>query len=252
MATMNIDETSAVALLSSVVPRLRVHDVSPTISSELSMFVFHEAPTITPVSTHAEGRAATNRLTMNEHTGSHIDAPFHFDADGLTIDQVAADTLLLRQYRKYNLVANDHQPGDLIEVEHLRAAESRDGFEIARGDVAIIEVGWDRHRPGGAAGSEAGWWGANQPGLSPEACDYLADAGVIAVACDTAGCDVAVRGGEVLAGYGHTQAFLPRGILIIEGLQNLAEAPTAGLIVALPLKIAGGTGSPTRVLLLAD
>jgi arylformamidase len=70
------------------------------------------------------------------------------------------------------------------------------------------------------------------------------------VASDTAACDNAVVEGEIGAGHGHSHWFLPRGILIVEGLRGLAKLPPTGLFVALPLKIKGGTGSPLRVLLL--
>jgi kynurenine formamidase len=52
--------------------------------------------------------------------------------------------------------------------------------------------------------------------------------------------------------HGHAGAFLPRGVLIVEGLTGLADVPATGLFLALPLKIAGGTGSPVRVVLLTD
>jgi kynurenine formamidase len=54
--------------------------------------------------------------------------------------------------------------------------------------------------------------------LAPEACEYLADVGVAAVASETAACDVAAKDGEIVAGHGHSQYFLPRGILIVEAL----------------------------------
>jgi kynurenine formamidase len=110
-------------------------------------------------------------------------------------------------------------------------------------------MGWDRHWPADAA-ADSTWWGRNEPGLADDACRYLADAGVAAVASDTAGCDVSCRDGEVGEGPGHSRWFLPRGILIIEGLRGLARVAPSGLILALPLKIRGGTGSPLRVLLL--
>jgi kynurenine formamidase len=118
--------------------------------------------------------------------------------------------------------------------------------------VAIVECGWDRYLPDGADAREPAWWGRNQPGLAEDACALLVDAGIVAVASDTAACDVAARDGEVLSGHGHMAAFLPNGILILEGLKGLAHVPPTGLLVALPLKIQGGTGSPVRVLLLSE
>ena len=56
----------------------------------------------------------------------------------------------------------------------------------------------------------------------------------------------------MLGAHGHASAFLPRGILIVEGLMGLSHVPATGLFLALPLKIAGGTGSPLRVVLLSE
>jgi kynurenine formamidase len=225
---------------------LRVHDASPVIADDAAMWFMHEGPQVTAVFNHAEHGAATNRVALSEHTGTHVDAPFHFDPAGDTIDKVAPDALLLRRYRKFDLSDLGLAPGDLVDAEALRAA----GEPPAPGEVAIIEFGWDRYLPGGADAREPGWWGRNEPGLAEDACQLLVDAGVAAVASDTAACDVAARDGEVIAGHGHASAFLPRGILIVEGLQGLASVPATGLFLALPLKIAGGTGSPLRVLLL--
>ena len=83
---------------------------------------------------------------------------------GATIAQVAVDTLLLRPYCKYDLSADDHQPGDLIGLEHLKAAEAVRasgcspvmlrssrwaGIEICRADPTAVS------RVGGAATSRA-------------------------------------------------------------------------------------------------
>jgi kynurenine formamidase len=252
VTTAGNTETSSIAAVLAAVGAMKVHDVSPTISADMPMWFMYAGPEIAPLFGHAEAGAAANRVALSEHTGTHVDAPFHFDADGHTMDRVPIDSLLLKPFRKYDLTADDHQPGDMIGLEHLKAAEARGGFSLEPGDVAIIEVGWDRNLPGGAAGKDPGWWGANQPGLSPEACDYLADRGVVAVACDTPACDVAAKDGEMLGAHGHAHAFLPRGILIVEGLQGLAGVASSGLFLALPLKIAGGTGSPVRVVLLTD
>jgi kynurenine formamidase len=243
------DPIDAVARL---VGGLTVHDVSPTLGPDLPMWFMYEAPQVTPLFGHAERGAAANSVTIAEHSGTHIDAPFHFDADGKTIDQVAPDTLLLRPYKKFDLTALNLQPGDLASADDLRSAADQAGFALQAGDVAIVECGWDRYLPGGPDAKDPAWWGRNQPGLSEDACALLVDAGVVAVASDTAACDVAVRDGEILSGHGHMAAFLPNGILIVEGLHGLASVPAAGLFVAVPLKIQGGTGSPVRVLLLSD
>jgi len=234
----------ATAGLLSALAGFRVHDASPVLEPSMPMFHLHQPPEITTVTGHADVGVAVNRIAVTEHTGSHVDAPYHFDPDGLTIERLPPDVLLLRPFKKFDLTPDDPQPGELVGADALEAAARRGGFELEPGDVAIVEMGWDRHW------DDREFWGRNEPGLSEDACRHLAEAGVAAVASDTAGCDVACADGEVGAAHGHTTWFLPRGILIVEGLRGLAEVAPTGLFVAVPLKIAGGTGSPVRVLLL--
>ncbi|HXR28332.1 MAG TPA: cyclase family protein [Solirubrobacteraceae bacterium] len=225
----------------------RVHDASPPIEPGMPMFVAYEGPELTPLFGHDEAGAAANRIAMAEHTGTHVDAPFHFDRHGSTIDRVAPDALLLRPYKKFDLTARAPAAGELIEADALLEAAARAAFTLDPGDVAIVEMGWDRHWPSGPGDT---YWGRNEPGLAEDACRYLAQAGVVAVASDTAGCDVPCVDGEIGHGHGHSSWFLPRGILVVEGLRGLAEVAATGLFIALPLRIVGGTGSPVRVLLL--
>ena len=185
------------------------------------MFVAYEGPEITPLFGHDDAGAAANRIALAEHTGTHLDAPFHFDRDGLTVEHVAADALLLRPYKKFDLSARAAGPGELLDAAALAAAAADAGFTLEPGDVAIVEMGWDRHWPGAPGAADAGFWGRNEPGLSEDACRYLAEAGVAAVASDTAGCDVPCVDGEIGHGHGHSSWFLPRGILIVEGLRGL-------------------------------
>jgi kynurenine formamidase len=231
---------------------LNVYDVSFTISPEMPMWFLYEPPEIVPTLNYATHGAAANRISMSEHTGTHVDAPSHFVTDGSAIAEVPVDTLFLRPYKKYDLGAVPLAPGQIVELEDLKAAEASAGFTLEPGDVAVLNMGWERHLPDGSDPREPGWWGRNQPGLSADACRYLADAGIVAVASDTVACDVAAKDGEILSGHGHAESFLPRGILIVEALRHLDAVPATGLFCALPLKIAAGTASPIRVILLGE
>lgn len=247
---MALGENTPEAALLAALAELEVHDASPVIEPGMPMFVVYDGPEITPLITHDGVGVAANRISLAEHTGTHVDAPFHFVPGGETIDEVAPDALLLRPYKKFDLSSLDPQPGQLFSEEDLREAAERGRFVLAADDVAIIEMGWDRHWPTGGGDNTKSFWGLNMPGLDESACSYLTEAGVVAVASDTAACDNAVVDGEIGEAHGHSHWFLPRGILIVEGLRGLASVPASGLFVALPLKIKGGTGSPLRVLLL--
>ena len=242
----------SLAELSAAVRGMRIHDASPALSTGMPGFCLLPDAEVRTLSEHATHGTASKMLEIPDHCGAHVDAPFHFDPAGATIDGVAPDALFLRPFKKLDLTPDDPQPGEPVDVEQLVAAGERDGVALAEGDVAITEFGWDRYLPGGKDERDLAWWGANEPGLTDAACEYLASAGVSAVACDTAACDISLLDGEISAGAGHSRIFLPRGILIVECLRGLAEVGSEGLIAALPLKIDGGTGSPLRVLLLTE
>jgi arylformamidase len=203
---------------------------------------------------HAEHGYFVQALSMGEHTGAHVDAPAHILADRMdeTIDRFPPQTLVA-PYKKYDLSDLDLSPGRLVTAAELRAVEERDAFTLERSDVAIVQYGWDRYyKPESADEAERMWWVDNAPGLAEDACRYLVDAGVRAVASDTATADTAMVDGAITSDLGHTTYFLPNGILLIESLVGLAAAPAQGLFLALPLKIQGGSGSPIRAVLVVE
>lgn len=244
--------TDGIRALTAAFSGLKIHDASPLLTEGMEIFFPNPAPVRHVTAEHATHGAAGNVWEIHEHSGAHVDAPYHFDAEGLTIDQIPVEDLLLRPFKKFDLTALDLQPGHPATAEDLIQAASRDGFTLEAGDIAIVDFGYDKYLPGGSDERENGWWGRNQPGLTEDACEYLAENGIVAVASDTSACDFAIDDGEVSAGSGHSQHFLPRGILIIECLRGLSDVPATGLIVALPLPLKDGTGSPARVLLLSD
>jgi kynurenine formamidase len=254
---MTTTDSSAlsVAEIGAAVRRLRQHDVSPMYRPELPLFFpmpHVQVQNISERGLAVDVAVAANMWTLPEHSGSHVDAPYHFFSGGKTIHELPIDVLFFRPFKKFDLTPEDPQPGEPVSRQLLVAAADRADISLEPGDVAVIEFGWDRYLPGGEAGKDASWWGLNEPGLSDDACEYLATAGISAIACDTSACDFSLRDGEISAGSGHTKWFLPEGILIVEGLTGLSPVPAQGMFVALPLKLENGTGSPLRVLLLTE
>ncbi|QKZ16029.1 cyclase family protein [Streptomyces chartreusis] len=238
--------------IGAILRNRRIHDVTPVLSPETPMFGPAPAPQVEPFVQHATHGAASKNWTIHEHTGAHVDAPYHFDPQGASVDLLPADVLFLRPFKKFDLSSFALQPGQEASLEQVVTVANRDGLTLEAGDVAIVDFGYEKYLPGGSLDLGASWWGLNQPGMSEEACKYFAAARVCAVASDTPACDVAVVDGQMSGGTGHTHHFLPQGILIVEGLIGLCDVPATGLFAALPLKLAGGTASPIRVLLLTD
>lgn len=242
--------------MSALVDALRAttfYDVSPVISERLPVFPGHPPVEIDRSSrTHERDGYFLQHLSFGEHTGSHVDAPAHAVA-GMTqrtIDQYAVSRFVL-PYVKYDLAAYDLGPGALVTRETLEEVEKRDGFAPATGEIAIVQFGWDRFlRPSSDDVVEREWWIRNAPGLAADACAHLVDSGVEAVGSDTATCDAAVVDGKITSAVGHLESFLPREILLFEGLVGLGAAPVRGLFIGLPLRIEGGSGSPIRAVLI--
>ncbi len=160
-------------------------------------------------------------LVLPEHVGCHVDAPAHFhQALAMkTIDTFALDCVI-GPAKKVDISRLDLKPGDLLTVSQFERAAERSGIERQEGDIALIEFGWDKYLPGGSE-DRPNDWGSNDPGFSEELCGLLSERRVKAVGTDTVSADLAQKDGVTIADYGHRTYFLPRDILIIEGLQNL-------------------------------
>jgi kynurenine formamidase len=180
-----------------------------------------------------------------------VDAPAHLaDAVGaITVDKLAVDALI-GPAKKIDASGENLGPGDVLSFKRFQQLATASGLEFGQGDVALFEFGWDRYFYEEVSGgsNRLGWWGSNEPGLDEEICRYLSNKRVRAVGSDTAGCDIAEIDGRIVSAYGHEEWLLPKGVLLIEGLQGLSDAPAEFVFVALPLRIAGGSGSPVRAI----
>ena len=188
---------------------------------------------------HGEG-GLTYQLVMNEHSGTHVDAPAHLFSDAkpeahVTIDQVPLERLIGRGVR---LDCRHFKEGDCVSREFIVEWEAQHGV-IEAGDIVLFDFGWSRH------------WGlrpdnkrflADWPGVSMEAANYLIEKSVAALGVDTLSPDAP----EALRTNPIHPVVLEKHVLLIENLANLDQLPDFFLFVALPLKIRGGSGSPIR------
>jgi len=241
--------------LAAALRRATFHDVSPVLDERLPVFPGHPPIEVERgARTHARDGYFLQCLSFGEHVGSHVDAPAHAVPDLLdrTIDRYPVERFVA-PYVKYDLNAFALSPGGLATQAMLVEVEVRDGFAPSRGDIAIVEFGWDRFlQPESDDPEERAWWIRNAPGLDADACRHLAAAGLVGVGSDTATCDCAVVDGEITSAVGHLREFLPREILLFEGLVGLAAAPATGVFIGLPLRIRGGSGSPIRAVLVEE
>lgn len=165
-------------------------------------------------------------LSMSAHTGTHMDAPRHFIADGQTMEQMPLDAVIGRCRVIEFKCADQITPADLAS-QRIRRGE-RVLFKTRNSTHSWRSDAFDRHFVS----------------IRQDAAQFLVDRGVM-----TVGVDYLSIGGFEKDGVQTHQIMLGAGIWVIEGL-NLSEiAPGVYDLICLPLKIEGADGAPCRVVL---
>lgn len=184
-------------------------------------------------------------LRMAEHSGTHMDAPAHFDRKGATVDQIATEKLLAPA------VVIDVSRAVELNPEYRATAQDIENWVIAHGAIPSLAVvffrtGWDKRWPSKEEYINADAEGVMHfPGLSAEAVRYLLERSHPAgIGIDTGSID-----------YGPSKdcpvhhLALSAGLYCLENVANLDQLPTTGFsVIALPLRLGGGSGSPARVI----
>ena len=189
---------------------------------------------------------ASAAFSSPEHLGTHLDAPIHFGENGWTNAEIPIERLFARGGVIDISERSNNDADATLAVEDIEEWEQRNG-DLKEGTVVIVRTGWAPRWPDWNAyyGSETPEDVATLhfPGVSPDAAQALLDRGVFGVGIDTASIDP-----------GNSSTFEAHRVLAagnafnLENLTNVDGLPETGFaIVALPMKIAAGTGGPTRV-----
>lgn len=195
---------------------------------------------------------SSNHYAASEHGGTHMDAPIHFAEGRSTVTDLPLSQLQGPAYVVDLSSAVKTNPDYLITHQDLLAWEMKHG-QIPPGAVLLLKTGYGRHWPDARkylGTSERGPEAVKQlhfPGLDPSGAQWLVDhRRPNMVGIDTASID-----------YGQSNQFLTHqilakaGIPILENVANLDQVPLSGFwVMALPMKIAGGSGAPTRIVAL--
>ena len=195
-----------------------------------------------------------NDITTGEHTGTHFDAPVHWvtGRDGQDVSQVPL-TRLIAPAAVLDFSAQAAADADfLLEVDHIKEWESQHGT-LPEGGWLLYRTGWDARSHDQDTFLNANETGPHTPGVSVECARWIAqEAPVIGFGVETVGTD---------AGAAHSfdppfpchSSMLGADKYGLTQLQNLARLPATGaVVIAGPLPIAGGSGSPCRALALVE
>ncbi|GMR12953.1 MAG: cyclase family protein [Gemmatimonadota bacterium] len=182
-----------------------------------------------------------------EHGGTHLDAPYHFSRDGMPTDRIPLSRLIGPAVVVD--VSAKATPDYLVTVEDLEAFESEHG-RIPDGAILLVRTGWGDRWPDREAYLGTRTTGPEAvpelhfPGIQPDAARWiLANRSIASLGIDTPSID-----------YGQSTGFETHVILYggnvpgFENVANLGELPVTGsFVVALPMKIEGGSGGPLRI-----
>ncbi len=192
--------------------------------------------------------------SASEHGGTHLDAPIHFAKGMPTVDLIPLERLVV--------------PGVLVDVEK-QVAGNRD-YQITAQDlidwekqngripdncILLFRTGWGGFYPdkmkylGTDKNGEEGVANLHFPGVHPSAAEWIVvNRNISGIAIDTASID-----------YGQSQLFethqilYKAGLIAIENVANMDELPVKGFeIIALPMKIEGGSGAPVRIIAILE
>lgn len=192
------------------------------------------------------------RYSAAEHGGTHLDSPVHFAKDRYTVDQIPlqqlmGDAVLIDVTKQ--CAAN---PDYLVSVADFQEWEKRNG-RLPPGTIVFLRTGFGKHYPdrkkylGTDERGDAAVAKLHFPGLDPAAARWLTEnRSIKAIGLDTASID-----------YGQSTLFESHRILFeknipaFENVANLDQLPAKGFsVIALPMKIKGGSGGPLRIVAL--
>jgi len=196
-----------------------------------------------------------NTLHLGEHTGTHFDAPIHW-ITGKDLPDSACDTIPARRFIGpacvIDVTADVEANADfLLTRERLLAWEQEHG-RIPKGAWVLLRTGWS-HRTDPRAFLNVGADGPHSPGFHKDATVFLAEErDVLGVGVETVGTDAGQAGGFDPPFPNHTLMH-GAGKFGLASLRNLDQLPPTGaVVIAAPLKIVNGSGSPLRVLALVE
>ncbi len=239
--------------------RLKVVDLTTPLGPDTTVIelppVFAQSPgvTITEISRYDSNGPAWywNILNLGEHTGTHFDAPIHW-VTGKDLPNNATDTIQPEKFIGPACVIDvtaevEQNPDFLLTIERVEQWESEHGRVPAAAWV-LMRTGWSKYTDHDAfLGLRED--GSHTPGFHKTCSEFLAtERDILGVGVETVGTDAGQAGGFDPPFPNHTTMH-GHGKFGITSLVNLDQLPPTGaVLIAAPLKIVNGSGSPLRVI----
>jgi arylformamidase len=203
---------------------MKIYDVTAPIFN--GMPVYKNKPEKQPtIDTNTNGHVTESRISMDVHTGTHVDAPLHMINEGETIETIDIEQLV-RPVKVFDLTKADEK----ISLKDIK------GLEIEENDFILFKTknSWDTE------------FNFEFIYVAEDAATYLADKKISGVGIDALGIERAQEGHPT------HRSLMGSGVIIMEGLQLKDIEAGQYFMVAAPLKIENTDASPARVLLFDE
>ncbi|WP_339715237.1 cyclase family protein [uncultured Kriegella sp.] len=200
----------------------------------LSINGYSSGASIEPAKTLAKDGWNATTLHLYSHSGTHMDAPIHFEVNDKTIDQTPINRFISEAWV---VDLTDILPKESITVAHLHTIAEL----VEKGQSIILHTGWSKK-----LGTDE--YRNALPRISPELAHWLGKKGINMLGVEPPSVADVNNLKEVTEI--HT-ILMKNDIIIIEGLTNLAAiSKNKVTLIALPLKVENGDGAPARVIAL--
>jgi len=215
---------------------MKIIDLTLTVSDEIPTFPGSPQPSFIPWENVKEDGYNLELLFLSTHTGTHMDAPYHFLEKGAKNHEISLEKLVSEAV----LIKSKKKDSESITKTDIQKFEKKHG-KIASFSSVIFYTGWQRNL-------QKKYYFTKNPGLSVSAAKYLASKKISLVGIDSPSIDVGTD-----SKFSVHQIFAKKGILIVENLANLDKIKSSKFhLVILPLKLKNATGSPVRAVAFVD
>ena len=215
---------------------MKIIDLTLTVSDEIPTFPGSPQPSFIPWENVKEDGYNLELLFLSTHTGTHMDAPYHFLEKGAKIHEISLKKLVSEAI----LIKSKKKSGGSITKTDIQKFEKKHG-KITGFSSVIFYTGWQRNL-------QKKYYFTKNPGLSVSAAKYLASKKINLVGIDSPSIDLGTD-----SKFSVHQIFAKKGILIVENLASLEKIKSPKFhLVVLPLKLKNATGSPVRAIAFVE
>jgi len=215
---------------------MKIIDLTLTVSDKIPTFPGSPQPSFIPWENVKEDGYNLELLFLSTHTGTHMDAPYHFLEKGAKIHEISLKKLVSEAV----LIQSKKKGGESITKTDIQKFEKKHG-KIASFSSVIFYTGWQKNL-------QKKYYFTKNPGLSVSAAKYLASKKINLVGIDSPSIDLGKD-----SKFSVHQIFAKKGMLIVENLANLEKIKSSKFhLVVLPLKLKNATGSPVRAIAFVE